>query len=209
MRVAKFVVVLPLAVASAWPLFCAAQIVPDTSMGSAVTNAGIAYTISGGTVKGNNLFHSFSQFSVPTAGSAVFDGPASTENVLSRVTGTQISSIDGLISTRGGASPMPSASFWLINPTGVVFGPNAMLDVGGAFRVSTADQIIFADGVFTAKPSASDAVLSSQAPQAFGFLSSNPAPITLDGAQLVVDPGQTLSFVGGDVTLKNGAIASA
>src|SRR5919198_1231460 len=212
MRAPKPVVALPLAVASFWPLFCAAQIAPDATLGTAVTNAGGAYTISGGSVKGNNLFHSFSQFSVPTSGKALFEGPTTVDpttiqNVLSRVTGVQASSIDGTISTRDAAlaRPMFSANFWLINPNGVIFGPNAILDVGGAVRISTADQIIFSDYVFSAKPDATaDALLSAKAPQAFGFLSSNPASITLDGAQLVADPGQTLSLVGGDITLKNG-----
>ena len=91
----------------------------------------------------------------------------------------------------------------------MVFGPSAALDVGGAFRASTADYIRLADGViFSAVPGAGDLLLSSAAPQAFGFLNSNPAPILLDGAQLLVDPGQTLSLVGGDVQM-NGAVLLA
>ena len=164
------------------------------------------FTITNGTQKGTNLFHSFGQFGVPTFGSATFDGPATTQNVISRVTGGSASMIDGTISTR---AAMPSANFFLINPAGMVFGPSAALDVGGAFRASTADYIRLADGViFLAVPGAGDLLLSSAAPQAFGFLNSNPAPILLDGAQLLVDPGQTLSLVGGDVQM-NGAVLLA
>jgi filamentous hemagglutinin family protein len=207
MQAAVRAVALALAGLTAWASDSAAQaITSDGTLGTVVGNGGDNYTISGGTTRGNNLFHSFGQFNVPSFGSAVFDGPASTANVLSRVTGGVPSSIDGLISTRAGASPMPSANFFLINPAGVMFGANAALDVGGAFRVSTADNIRLADGVlFSATPGPDDALLSAAAPQAFGFLNSNPASIVLDGALLAVDSGQTISLVGGDVQLLNGA----
>lgn len=149
MQAAVRAVALALAGLAVWPSGSVAQAITPSGLGTVVDNGGTGdnYTISGGTNRGNNLFHSFGQFSVPSFGSAVFDGPASTANVLSRVTGGQLSSIDGLISTRAGASPMPSANFFLINPAGVMFGANAALDVGGAFRVSTADNIRLADGV--------------------------------------------------------------
>src|SRR5882672_6408021 len=131
---------LALAALLAWPGAGTGQtaIVADTSLpvNSSVSNVGAAYTITNGTVRGNNLFHSFTEFNVPSLGSATFDGPASIQNVLSRVTGTNLSSIDGTISTR---AAMPSASFYLINPNGVMFGPNAALDIGGAFHASTAN----------------------------------------------------------------------
>lgn len=191
-----------------WPVHCAGQaITADGTLSTSVGNVGDAYTVSGGTVKGTNLFHSFGQFNVPTFGSATFDGPGTIQNVISRVTGGSLSSIDGLISTRGA---MPAANFYLINPGGVVFGANASLDVGGSFRVSTADYIRLDDGViFSAVPGAGDALLSSAPPQAFGFLASTPAPITVDGAILVVDPSQTLSLVGGDVSIVNGGVLFA
>jgi filamentous hemagglutinin family protein len=183
----------------------APAITADGTLGTAVSRLGDAYTIDAGTIKGNNLFHSFSQFNVPTGGSATFIGPASTANVLSRVTGGQQSTIDGLISTR---AAMPNANFYLINPSGVIFTSGASLDVGGAFRVSTADNIRLADGVvFSAIPIPGEAaLLTSAPPQAFGFLSSAPAPITVEGAALVVDPGQTLSLVGGDVHISGATL---
>jgi large exoprotein involved in heme utilization and adhesion len=51
-----------------------------------------------------------------------------------------------------------------------------------------------------------DALLTSAPPQAFGFLSSAPAPITVQGAALLVDPGQTLSLVGGDVQISGATL---
>ena len=164
-----------------------------------------AYSIDGGTVRGTNLFHSFGLFNVPTGGSATFLGPSSIANILSRVTGGQQSTIDGLISTR---ASMPNANFFLINPSGVLFTSGASLDVGGAFRVSTADNIRLADGVvFSATPVPGElGLLTSAPPQAFGFLGNAPGAISVQGAVLVVDPGQTLSLVGGDVQITGGAL---
>src|SRR5262249_31822886 len=49
---------------------------------------------------------------------------------------------------------------------------------------------------------------------AFGFLGSNPGAITVQGSQLSVTPGQSLSLVGGNIavqsgTLDNGTVQSA
>ena len=91
---------------------------------------------------GNNLFHSFSQFNINKNEAATFFGPPEIANVLARVTGGTRSNIDGLLRTSG----MPNANFFLLNPAGVLFGPDAQLDVAGAFVVATADEIRLADG---------------------------------------------------------------
>src|SRR4051794_12614432 len=175
---------------------------PGTALGTTVSNAGDVYTITGGTVRGNNLFHSFTDFNVPTLGAANFNGPASTANVLSRVTGGQPSSIDGVISTRAGSSPMPHANFFLINPSGVMYGPNASIDVGGTFHASASDHIRLSDGAIFSVTGAGDALLSSAPPQAFGFLNSNP-DITSDGTLGTVVDGS-----GGFYTISGGTYRS-
>ena len=180
-------------------------ITPDGTLGTVVGRLGDAYSIDAGTIRGNNLFHSFGLFNVPTGGSATFLGPSSIANILSRVTGGQQSTIDGLISTR---TSMPTANFFLLNPSGVLFTSGASLDVGGAFRVSTADNIRLADGaLFSATPVPGElGLLTSAPPQAFGFLGNPSGSISVQGAVLVVDPGQTLSLVGGDVQIAGGAL---
>ena len=87
------------------------------------------------------------------------------------MTGGERSDIDGTI-----RSTIPGADFYFINPAGVVFGPNASLDLQGSFHVSTADELRFADG---ATFSATDPAASSftvAAPEAFGFLGASPRP---------------------------------
>jgi filamentous hemagglutinin family protein len=150
-----------------------------------------------GTRAGNNLFHSFGAFNIGTGESATFTGPAGIQNVIGRVTGGTPSSIDGTI-----RSTIDGANLFLLNPSGVLFGPNAGLDVKGSFHVSTADYLKFSDGqVFYANP-ASTSVLSVAAPEAFGFLAPTPAGISGNKAYLSVPEGQTLSVVGGELTFQ-------
>ena len=171
---------------------------PDSTLGTTVTQNGNLYTIKGGTRPGNgpNLFHSFDRFSVGTGDTASFTGPTEIANILSRVTGGQRSDIDGTL-----RSEIPGAHLFLLNPSGVLFGPNARLDVRGSFHVSTADFLRFTDGAIFAAHLGEQSTLTVAAPAAFGFLGTTPGPITMRGSAFEVPAGQTLSVVGGDITL--------
>src|SRR5712691_5930116 len=118
-------------------------ITPDGTLGTIVTQSGTVHNITGGTRPGNgpNLFHSFDRFNVGINDTASFSGPTGIVNILSRVTGGQQSVIDGRLQ-----STIPEANLYLFNPSGVMFGSNASLDVRGSFHVSTADFLRFADG---------------------------------------------------------------
>ncbi|MFB2897578.1 filamentous hemagglutinin N-terminal domain-containing protein [Aerosakkonemataceae cyanobacterium BLCC-F50] len=190
----------------------AAQVVPDATLpvGERSQVSGNANVqIDGGARRGGNLFHSFSQFSIPTGGSAYFNNATDVQNIFSRVTGGSISNIDGLIRANG------TANLFLLNPNGILFGPNASLNIGGSFLATTANAIGFPNGeVFS-----SDATqpLPSQLlainPNALFFNQLGAQPIinrstANNGTGLQVPAGQNLLLVGGDVRLEGGQIVS-
>jgi filamentous hemagglutinin family protein len=136
------------------PIAAIAQtITPDGTTPTTITTTGLDTTITNGAVGGTNLFHSFQRFDIPTGGSATFDlvnTPAIT-TIFSRVTGGSASNIDGAIRTVNSINPV---SLFLMNPAGIIFGPNASLNIGGSFTGTTASSIKFANSEFasTATP---------------------------------------------------------
>ena len=148
------------------------EITTDGTVGAAQSLAGPNYSIqqSLGTTAGNNLFHSFGTFNLDKGDIATFSGASSLQNVISRVTGGTISSIDGTIKSEIG-----NANFFFINPAGVIFGKNAVVDVPAAFNVSTAQELRFADGVKYNAVMPAGSSFTSAAPEAFGFLNPSGA----------------------------------
>ncbi len=149
---------------------------------------------------GTNLFHSFQKFNIHSDESATFSGPDTVQNIISRVTGGDSSWIDGNLH-----STIPKANLYLLNPAGVMFGPNTSLDLSGSFHISTADYLAMENNIqFNTMPADSE-LLSAAPPAAFGFLSDSPTGITVNG-ELMVPDGQTLSLAGGNVEITNGAL---
>ena len=179
-----------------------AQIIPDATLptNSQVVPGCTICAIEGGTVRGTNLFHSLQQFSIPTGGEAHFNNAAAIQNILTRVTGNFVSNIDGLIRANG------TANLFLLNPNGIIFGPNAQLNVGGSFIGTTASSFKFSDGSeFSATNPQAPPLLAINVPIGlqYGRPSGN---VTVTGAILEVETGKTLALVGGSVDLANAAL---
>lgn len=195
-----------------------AQVTSDGTVNTQVNLQENVSEITGGEARGSNLFHSFQDFSVPTGNEAFFNNAESIGNIFSRVTGGNISNIDGLIRANG------SANLFLINPAGIVFGENARLDIGGSFFGSTADSILFNDGEFSATDLDNPPLLTVNAPIGLNFR-DNPGDITVrgdgNGARLsdseVVDTqdalrvgeNATIGFLGGNVSFEDATVKTA
>ncbi|RMH35970.1 MAG: filamentous hemagglutinin N-terminal domain-containing protein [Nitrospirae bacterium] len=147
-----------------------------------------------GTTVGNNLFHNFRTFDIEAGKSATFTGPDSIANIIGRITGGSASTINGLL-----ASTIDNANVFLMNPNGVIFGPQATIDIKGAFYTTTANVINLGDnGIFHADTTMTN-VLTTAPPEAFGFLGPN-AP-TLDPKSTAAIEIQNLNIKGSDLTV--------
>ncbi|MEH2024400.1 S-layer family protein [Nostoc sp.] len=202
-----------------------AQVTSDGTTNTIVNPNGNNFTILNGIEKGNNLFHSFSNFSVPTGAWATFDliNTPNTTTIFSRVTGGNISNIDGLIRTLNSTNPV---SLFLMNPAGIVFGKNASLNIGGSFVGTTANSIKFADGTeFSAvNPTGTPPLLTISVPIGLQ-MGQNPGTITVrntghrlgpsrffapdrskNPVGLSVSSNNTLALVGGEIGLDGGVL---
>jgi filamentous hemagglutinin family protein len=176
--------------------------VADKTLGTQVSGNG-NFSITGGLQKGHTLFHSFSDFSVPTSGQANFLNPTGNRDIITRVTGGLFSDINGTVNTNG-------ANFFLINPNGLVFGPNTQLNVGKAFVGSTANSIDLVDGggrtiTFGTNPNG-DAPLLSVNPNVFFNVSrlnmgGGNGAISNFGTLQTPNNSQYIGLIGGNVTL--------
>ncbi|MBI5315399.1 MAG: filamentous hemagglutinin N-terminal domain-containing protein [Nitrospirae bacterium] len=201
----------------------ATNITPTTTgsldLGTDVNQVGTVTEITGGTRPGNgtNLFHSFDFFTLGSGDTAHFinDMQRPTTNIFGRVVGGEVSTIDGTVQTNflsdpGNPMNFGTANLWLVNPSGVLLGPNAHIDVGGSVSFSTADYLRFENqpALFDMFATPASLDLLDVAPvTAFGFLGSElPAPITVQGSMLQVPEGQELSLVGGDIIIQAGTL---
>ena len=195
-----------------------AQISTDGTTSTTISPTETGVQIDNGSRAGGNLFHSFREFSVPNGSEAFFNNASDIVNIFSRVTGGNISNIDGLIRANGGAN------LFLINPAGILFGENARLNVGGSFYGSTADSILFPNGIEFSAVNPQTPILTINAPIGLN-LRDNPAEITVrgngNGARLTDSPvidtqealrvnsDATLGLVGGNLIFEGATIKTA
>ena len=187
-----------------------AQVTSDDTVNTQVDRDGNVTEITGGETRGSNLFHSFEDFSVGAGNEAFFNNASDISDIFSRVTGGNISNIDGLIRANG------TANLFLINPAGIVFGENAQLNIGGSFYGSSASSILFEDGSFSAVDNLEQPILTINAPIGLN-LRDEPGDIVNrsivqnsneEVIGLEVAPGNNLTFVGGNLNFEGGNLTA-
>ena len=201
------------------------QLVPDDTLGNEETivlpNQTVknlpADLIQGGAERGANLFHSFLEFNVNSGQRVYFDNPGGIDRILTRVTGQTLSDIAGTLGVLG------NADLFLLNPNGILFGPNASLDVNGSFIGSTAASVQFNGFEFSATTPTAPPTLTLNVPlglqygQTTGIIeatgvgnhaSGDPLTITKVNPQggLTVQFGKTLALIGGGLRLNGAAL---
>ncbi|ELS00668.1 filamentous hemagglutinin family N-terminal domain [Xenococcus sp. PCC 7305] len=179
-----------------------AQITPDSSLGtegSIVTpnvplENDTTNRIDGGAIRDDNIFHSFQEFNVNQGQQVHFANPIGIENIIGRVTGSNISEILGTLGVLG------DANLFLLNPNGFIFGQDARLDINGSFTASTSESLFLGNNL----------EFSATNPQAVPLLTMNVAPglgdwlnprgvITNQG---ILDAGNDLNFIGNSLELE-------
>jgi filamentous hemagglutinin family protein len=200
-----------------FPLGAIAQIIPDNTLGPESSrtvpdtiNNLPSDRIEGGATRGSSLFHSLREFNIGQGRGAYFGNPSGITNIFTRVTGGNKSNILGTLGVLG------NANLFLINQKGIVFGPNARLDVRGSFLAATADSIVFNNGMeFSSANPQAVPLLTVNIPVGLRFRENAGAIINTSSVTQVIEgrtipvglavtPGQTLAMVGGDLIFNNG-----
>ncbi len=184
-----------------------AQVATDGTVGAATNLSGPQFQITEdlGRRVGENLFHSFRQFDIAAGQGATFLGAPNLFNVIARITGGQPSTINGAVRVVGPTA----ANLWLVNPSGLVFGGGASIDVPGSVYLTTATYLVLGSGSGAGRFDAADpsrSVLVAAAPSAFGFGGTSAAAIALDGTRLVARSGRQVALVGGDIRINDARI---
>ncbi|MEM9806793.1 MAG: CHAT domain-containing protein [Cyanobacteria bacterium P01_D01_bin.56] len=131
--------------------------------GTLVNQTGPNVNIEAGSRTGSNLFHSFSTFQLTPGTTANFLTNPSTERIFARITSSNGTFIDGRLRIIGAP-----ANLYLLNPNGIIFGPNATLALPADLTATTADRINFDNGSFKAFGSNNYSALAGP-PTAFAF----------------------------------------
>ncbi len=167
----------------------------NDGVNSQVNINGNIYNITGGKLSGDgaNLFHSLNQFGLNQTEIANFLSNPNIHNILTRVNGGNASIINGLIQVTGGNSHL-----YLMNPSGIVFGKNASLNVPGSFTATTANNIGFGNDKWFNSIGSNDYAALVGNPNSFAFATQIPGSI-LNAGNLAVSNGNNLSLWGGTV----------
>jgi filamentous hemagglutinin family protein len=172
------------------PAVNSTTVVTPTSPGNNQTQ----FNITGGDVAGDraNLFHSFRQFNLTENQIANFVTESNIKNIFTRINGGDVSLINGLIQVTGS-----QANLFLMNPAGIIFGPNARLNLPAAFTVTTASGIELNNQWFSTHGQNQYELLTGS-PSAFVFPQIE-AGVIINAGDLSVGDGHNISLLGGTV----------
>jgi filamentous hemagglutinin family protein len=178
----------------------------------AAPTAGGVINITGGTLAEGpvrNQFHSFGQFDLPQGQTANFI-PAAIDangigitNILGRITSPGASVINGVVQVPPYATGL-GPNLYLMNPAGIIFGPNASLNLPASFAATTAGAIGFGNGTtaasyFNAYPAAGETLTTlTGGPSSMIFPPGFTGSVVNLGT-LAVPPGQALGLYGNSV----------
>lgn len=166
-----------------------AEITPaPNATGTTVETVNHQFNIGGGqrSADGQNLFHLFRDFNVQQGQIANFLSTPQIRNILAGVNGGSASYINGVLQVTGGNSHL-----YLLNPAGIVFGPNAQLNLPAAFHASTAQRVHFGNGLFDLNGSNTYSQLNGS-PIGFEFANRG---ILINEGNLRVNDGQSLTLM--------------
>lgn len=222
--------VLLISVLSIWSLLLKsglAQVTSDQTLlkeNSVVELQNNRVLIKGGASRGSTLFHSLKELSIGTGQEVYFNNPSDINLILTRVTGGNRSNIFGTLGVLG------DADLFLMNPSGIFFGPQSKLDLNGSFLGTTASSLIFDQNIeFSAENPQNLSNLTIGVPLGLQFnsksadiiaqgprlqlTSTNPFVNFLErtGSQefdLTVKPNKTLALLGTNLDLR-GSILTA
>jgi filamentous hemagglutinin family protein len=211
------------------PTIVVAQVVPDSTVGTRVLpnlliNGVPSHRVDGGEIRGINLFHSFGEFNIDAGKGIYFSNPNAVTNIFSRVTGGKASQINGTLGVLG------NASLFFINPSGIVFGNGARLDVKGSFIATTASTVNFANGNTFSAVNSQLPLLTVDVPVGLGFGSGGQVgtirvdgnghnmtiatpsvgPLTVgNNFGLRLQAPKTLALIGSNIEANGGVVASS
>jgi filamentous hemagglutinin family protein len=193
------------------PTIAQSQVIPDGSLGAEASLVNLAapnrVIVTGGAERSSLLFHSFQDLNVAAGDTVLFAPAGGVASIFSRVTGGNPSRILGNLAVLG------NANLFLLNPSGILFGPQSQLIVSGSFIATTADRFTFGNQSFSALEPSAPPLLTVSLPVGLGF-GARPGSIVNQsvgemGFGLAVQPFRTLALLGGDLLFDTGRVTAA
>ena len=177
--------------------------------GNSLSGPNYQITKESGKIKQNNLFYRFQKFNLHKDETATFTSFPECQNIINYVTGNGIPAEQAYSWINGQILSSSQANFFFMNPSGVVFGPHASIDIQGAFYVSTADYLSMNDGSIFGNQIMHVDDLTVAPPEAFGFIDTNNSAISFEGTSLQHKTANDIIIAANKITLDNARIESS